>query len=258
MGCGASRIDALDFVRERYPRTLAFLELTPYSRRLADMFAANDRNNDQRLAVSEFLRALKVDRTRASIRLFSICDMDGSGALDFRELIFTIWHLCTVDARALAGVVFDIYDENQDGLIDFGDLCNLLTDCYGRDHMEKKEVKSILDRVQEMGSLNRLQFADFTRRSPQTLKQIIDVQQRVRDDTLGASAWTALEKKRLAKSDPMFRPVSGGGRGRWCALGLSPRFCFALTTHLFLPPSPPPRSAGELARPVLPHPRPGH
>lgn len=93
MGCGGSKkvgIDALDFVRERYPKTLAFLEMQKYSRELANLFAKNDRNNDQNLAISEFLKALKVQKNRISIRLFSICDMDGSGTLDFRELMFTL------------------------------------------------------------------------------------------------------------------------------------------------------------------------
>jgi len=138
MGCGGSKIDALDFIRERYPKTMSYLELTPYSRHFANLFAANDRNNDQKLAISEFLKTLKIARTRAAIRLFSICDMDGSGALDFRELIFTIWHICTIDIHGLSTVVFDIYDDNQDGKIGYDDLYRLLVDCYGKDHMEKK------------------------------------------------------------------------------------------------------------------------
>lgn len=206
MGCGGSKIDALDFVRERFPKTLGYLELSPYSRAFANLFAANDRNNDQKLAISEFLKALKISHTRAAIRLFSICDMDGSGALDFRELIFTIWHICTVDNDGLSTVVFNIYDENQDGEIGYDDLYRLLVDCYGKDHMEKKEIKSILKRMEENGAMNRFQFADFAKRSPQTLKQMIDTQQRVREDTLGNKVWGILEKKRLNKADPVFRP----------------------------------------------------
>jgi Ca2+-binding EF-hand superfamily protein len=207
MGCGGSKIDALDFVREMYPRTLAFLELTPYSRKLADLFVMNDKNHDQKLVISEFLKTLNVLKTRASVRLFSICDMDGTGTLDFRETMFTIWHLCTVDVDGLAYLVFDVYDEDQNGVIDYDDLYRLLVDCYGRDHMEKVEIKRVLERMEENGPINRLQFLDFAKRSPQTLKQLIDTQTRVREDTLGTAVWSSLEKKRSAKTDPVFRPV---------------------------------------------------
>jgi Ca2+-binding EF-hand superfamily protein len=208
MGCGGSKkVDALDFVRERYPRTLAFLELSPYSRQLAELFARNDRNGDQRLAISEFLKALQINKSRAAVRLFSICDMDGSGALDFRELMFTIWHICTVDDRGLSDVVFDIYDEDTNGLIDPDDLYRLLVDCYGKAHMDKPEIERILRHAETSGALTRLQFAAFAKRSPQTMKQMIDTQQRVREGTLGHKTWTILEKKRKSKTDPTFRPV---------------------------------------------------
>jgi Ca2+-binding EF-hand superfamily protein len=207
MGCGGSRIETLDFVRERYPRSMAFLELSPYSGAFADLFSANDRNGDQKLAVSEFLKALKIARTRASVRLFSIVDMDGSGFLDFREMIFTIWHISTVDDRGLSDIVFDLYDEDTNGLIDPDDLYRLLVDCYGKAHMEKPEIEKMLKRAEEGGAMNRLQFAEFSKRSPQTMKQMIDIQLHVRETILGTKTWAIMEKKRKQKMDPAFQPV---------------------------------------------------
>lgn len=61
MGCGASTgVDSLDYVRDRFPRTLAFLELQQHSRELANLFAMHDKNGNQRLSVTEFFSLCKI------------------------------------------------------------------------------------------------------------------------------------------------------------------------------------------------------
>lgn len=113
-----------------------------------------------------------------------------------------------MDEKGLVHIVFDLYDEDQDGSIDFDDLFRLLVDCYGKEHMENENIQRIMQKAQDNGPMNRQQFMAFTARSPQTLKQIIDMQQRVREETLGHKAWMQLEKKRQLKTDALFRPVS--------------------------------------------------
>lgn len=176
MGCGGSKhraIRAVDILLDQFPQTLSFLDLAPYSRQLTEMFMLCDKNNSQSLSVSEFLQFCNVARTRVAMRLFSIFDADGTGSLDFRELMVTVWHLCTLDHRGLQALVFDLYDEDNNERLDVEDMTQLLCDCYGDSALlENPNVKIVLVKVEKKGAMNREQFLKFVQSAPQAMKQV--------------------------------------------------------------------------------------
>lgn len=57
------------------------------------------------------------------IRIF---DEDGSGSVDFREFVMSLWNYCTLSKAALIMFAFDLYDNNNSGEIDIDEVELLL------------------------------------------------------------------------------------------------------------------------------------
>ena len=210
MGCGSSHDearDALNFVSKRYPRLLAFLDLTPYAAQIAKFFERSGREGvGSRVKVVDFLDLLMLNQTRAARRLFAICDFEGTDSLDFREMLFTVWHLATLDDHGLVQTVFELYDQDSDGIMQVQDCVDLITDCYGKGIAADVHVQALIASLKTQGAMSKAAFWTFTKRSPKTLMQIVDMQTRTRQRLLGESVWARIEKKRAAKMDQAFLP----------------------------------------------------
>ena len=196
----------MNFVRKRFPRTVAFLELTQHSTEIARFFARDMTEFVVSMSIEEFIALLRLNKTKAAMKLFAICDQDGSGALDFRELLFTLWHVCTVDDRGLIYIVFDLYDRNADGLMDKRDVTELMIDSYGDEIAKSPEVQRILEPLKGGRQVNHLGFWELTRSSPMMLMQIVDMQVRTRKAFLGERLWADMTRRRAAKLDRAYLP----------------------------------------------------
>ena len=86
--------------------------------RLYYIFRKIDRDNGGRIEVLELLMFLDVERTPFTKRAFTIFDEDGSGSVDFREYVLSMWNYCTLDSSTLCIFAFDIYDRDMSGFID--------------------------------------------------------------------------------------------------------------------------------------------
>ena len=161
MGCGASSdsADALNFVTKRYPRLLAFLDLTPHGAALARFFERSGRDGvGSRVKVLDFLALLRLNTTRAALRLFAMCDFEGADSLDFREMLFTVWHIATLDDRGLVQTVFDLYDKDGDGILQVEDCVDLITDCYGKGIAADVHVKKLIASLKSQGAMSKPAF----------------------------------------------------------------------------------------------------
>lgn len=213
MGCAESKNEALlSRLRDRFPKTLSILELQQYGTALAEKFMDFDKSGDLHLSYQEFLLMCKIPQNRVTMRLFAICDMDGTNSLDFRESCYALWQLCTLDADGLKLFLFDLYDEFNNGAIEYDDVERMLSDSYGSSNMSNEEMQDMIRFVKDEGVLDRRGFARFCIRCPQVLKQLVDVQKSMRKQVLGPGVWARLEARRSAKTDPLFRPEN------WCLL----------------------------------------
>jgi len=205
MGCTESKDSGLlDRLRDSFPKTLAILELQQHSQALANAFLEADKNGGLNLQLGEFLALCNIPRNRVAERLFAIVDMDGTGSLDFREACYALWQLCTLDHEGLQSFLFDLYDEFNNGSIEYDDVERMLKDSYG--NLKGEEVEELVDYVKGKGVLGRLDFVRFCSRCPQVLKQLVDVQKSMRMAVLGNRVWAGLEARRARKTDPYFRP----------------------------------------------------
>lgn len=199
-------MSVLDTLRGKYPKMLSVLELQQFSRVLAARFVEFDRTGTMALALPDFLLFAAVPRNRVTERLFAVSDADGTGTLDFREACYLVWQLCTLDDKGLIAFLFDLYDEFNNGLVEFDDVTRMLGDSYGEKNLEKEDVQTFVDWVKSKGVITRAEFADMCVRTPQVSRSIMDVQRRMRLHVLSPAAWAVLERRRREKTDPVFRP----------------------------------------------------
>jgi Ca2+-binding EF-hand superfamily protein len=209
MGCTVTKsVSQLALLRSRFPKTLSILELQQYSKRLAELFLEHERTGTLMLSLDEFLGLCRLGKNRVTERIFAICDMDGNNALDFREMCFAVWQVCTLAHDGLTALLFDLYDEYNNGLIEFDDVERMLADSYGGKNISGEELQAMIEFVKEKGTLTRADFIAFCERCPQVLKQMVDTQRTMRVNVLGLPVWRELARRRKLKTDPVFRAAN--------------------------------------------------
>ncbi len=91
-----------------------------------------DSANGGDVGISEFLEYVKIFKSAFAERVLSLFDQDGSGELDFRELVFCIWNFCTLDKSTLILFAFHLYDKDKSGILSRYEIERLLGDIYGK------------------------------------------------------------------------------------------------------------------------------
>ena len=209
MGCGGSKeasSEALNWVKKKYIRVLHFLELVDKSDQIATYFSKGLAHYVSTMNSDDFINHVGINDTHFSRKLFTMCDMDGSDLLDFPELLFTLWNICTLDDQGLVSICFDLYDANDDGVLEPRELKSLVEDSYGVDLMSTDNVQNLIKSALKRGVLDRPAFLEFTRRSPEVLKSVVDIQRHIRINFLGERFWEKLSQSRQKKLDPMYVP----------------------------------------------------
>ena len=76
-------------------------------RTLWKVFVRVDVDGSGSIGLAELLAHIDLDRTRFTERIFSIFDEDGSGEIDFREFVLSLWNYCTLTKATLG--TLDLY-----------------------------------------------------------------------------------------------------------------------------------------------------
>jgi serine/threonine-protein phosphatase 2B regulatory subunit len=70
-------------------------------RTLYRVFRKVDMDGSGNIALPELLAHIDLERTKFTERIFSIFDEDGSGEIDFREFVLSLWNYCTLTKATL-------------------------------------------------------------------------------------------------------------------------------------------------------------
>ncbi len=70
-------------------------------RKLYNEFRKVDMDNSGSIGLPELLAHLDLPVTPFTEKVFSIFDDDGSGEIDFKEFVMTLWNYCTLTAATL-------------------------------------------------------------------------------------------------------------------------------------------------------------
>lgn len=69
--------------------------------KLYGIFQAIDLDHSGSIGLKELLTHIDLNENKFSRRVFSIFDEDGSGQIDFREFVLSVWNYCTLSKHSL-------------------------------------------------------------------------------------------------------------------------------------------------------------
>lgn len=75
-------------------------------RKLFNEFRKVDVDGSGSIALPELLAHLDLPVTAFTQKVFSIFDEDGSGEVDFKEFVMTLWNYCTLTSSTLGIILF--------------------------------------------------------------------------------------------------------------------------------------------------------
>lgn len=99
MGCNPSAFDVACEDRE-FQRNLRQFETMQLPknivRKLFHAFKKFDMDGSGSIGLVELLTQLDLPRTKFTEKVFSIFDNDGSGEIEFKEFVLSVWNYCTL------------------------------------------------------------------------------------------------------------------------------------------------------------------
>jgi serine/threonine-protein phosphatase 2B regulatory subunit len=69
--------------------------------KLYQLFRAMDKDNSGFINMFEMMNQMLVDESEFRSRVFALFDEDGSGEIDFREFVLSMWNYCTLTKATL-------------------------------------------------------------------------------------------------------------------------------------------------------------
>ncbi|CAM9765749.1 unnamed protein product, partial [Heterosigma akashiwo] len=109
-----------------------------------------DKKNQRMLDVKDFEKLVDIESRGLSTRVFKVFDESNDGYIDFFEFVLGCWNYCTSTKQALALLAFDLYDSNAKGFIAIADMEDMMKDFYGSNYMSNRHAKEAIKKVAGM------------------------------------------------------------------------------------------------------------
>ncbi|KAF4677899.1 hypothetical protein FOL47_008965 [Perkinsus chesapeaki] len=91
------------------------------------LFKDADTDNSGELELDEFMRMFPGEDAALVQRMFDLFDTDGSGSIELKEFIIGLSSLSSVSTVDKVKFAFNLYDLDNSGFLDYGELLQLLT-----------------------------------------------------------------------------------------------------------------------------------
>ena len=144
------------------------------------------------ISLDQFYEALKdLERSPFSDRVFSICDADGSGQIDFCEFVIAIWNFCSFGHSSMLKFAFQLYDLDGSGTLEVTEIGALIGTVYGKPFDTDVRVKRIMEKIDTNGDgiISFGEFVAFNKKYPVLLFPAFSMQQVLRKLTFGDAFW---------------------------------------------------------------------
>ena len=157
----------------------------------------------------EMLSFLDIERTPFSKRVFTMFDEDGSGKLDFKEFVMSLWNYCTLGKDTLILFAFDIYDKDSSGEIEGKEVHQMLNEIYGKNYKNNTQALQIAKEIDvKLGDVDIEELKSFSRTHPALLFPAFNMQFTLQKGTLGESFWKYYSTRRIELSKGQYIPIS--------------------------------------------------
>lgn len=181
------------------------LRLTPREiQKMYKVFRKVDFDGSGAIGLGELLAHIDVERTKFSERIFSIFDEDGSGEIDFREFVLSLWNYCTLTKATLDMFAFDLYDNDASGELSAKEIQVMLKDIYGKEvktNVFAKQVLTDIKAIKGDAIFDIQEFRKFVKTHQALLFPAFQMQFALQKKILGKGFWTNNAERRLRLSD---------------------------------------------------------
>lgn len=181
-------------------------------RTLYYVFRKVDLDGSGTIGLPELLAHINLERTKFTERIFSIFDEDGSGEIDFREFVLSLWNYCTLTKATLDMFAFDLYDKDSSGELSASEVARMLQDIYGskeaKSNFLAKSVANDLKEIEKAGQLLDIEkFRHFAKTHQALLFPAFQMQLALQQKILGVRFWERNARKRLKFSNGKYISV---------------------------------------------------
>lgn len=167
---------------------------------LYEIFNSIDTDRSGSVSVRELFANLSTEATYFRDRVFTLFDDDGSGKIDFREFVLSLWNYCTLSKASLVMFAFDLYDTDSTGELSPEEIEGMLFDLYGkqaRTHPQAKQITKELRILDSKATINVDRFRAFVTTHPALLFPAFQMQLALRQHVLGVRFWQRCAQKRI-------------------------------------------------------------
>jgi Ca2+-binding EF-hand superfamily protein len=163
-------------------------------RRLKKLFEEIDCTGIGEIHKSEFYEMMDEPRSVYADAVFELVDMDGSGTLDFEELIGLLATYCMYTRHDILTFVFDTFDLDHSGEMNDKEFVQLVSAVNDANPMFGGNFANALSEFDTDGDgmINMLEFQALNQRFPMILFPAFRMQDRMQKLTLGEQRWTEI------------------------------------------------------------------
>lgn len=209
--CGGPSLESLDKMGKWRVQFNALQLKESELRRMYKVFRKIDVDGSGSISVAELLVHINVNRTPFTQRIFSIFDEDGSGEIDFREFVLSLWNYCTLTKATLDMFSFDLYDRDGSGELSAKEVKKMLKDIYGKEYstnFHAQNIKNDLKEIEKNGiAVDIEQFREFCRNHQALLFPAARMQLYLQQKVLGRGFWHKNSQRRIKLSKGKFVPI---------------------------------------------------
>ena len=123
-------------------------------------------------------------------------DEDGSGEIDFREFVISIWNYCTF-ISCFGSICFWAVRPDGSGFLDGSEVQQIVREVYGDTYENNHRVQRIVELIDSDGDgvISFREFQDFNRKYPAILFPAFKLQNHIRGKVF-VSPWERASEER--------------------------------------------------------------
>lgn len=173
------------------------------------VFREIDEDDSKTLSIKEFFTYFALQFiSPMGKRVFSLFDADNSGDLDFGEFAICCWNYCSLTDIRLLKFTFDLYDMDDNKVMDVIELEFMMKEAYGS---KKRMTQHVIQTLDSYIRKNQQEDINWTKESFVTLVHshralfwpLFVLRDELRKKVLGDKFWASALKRRERKYDPM-------------------------------------------------------
>lgn len=166
-------------------------------------FVSMDADQSHEISLHEFLRAMGVEATPFMKSVFGVMDMDGSGELNFLELMCSLWNFLCNDERTLGSFIYLTVPKNESnertGRVAFQQVADVIRGIhYSKTDANEKAIDDALTKFKRSyhADISAEELEMYIYENQSILTPILNAQLKMRQISLGVEEWHRLLKYR--------------------------------------------------------------